>query len=168
MAEVNIESGGKKGRGRRRSSKSGTKIDMTPMVDLAFLLITFFMLTTTFNKPQAMDVSMPDKTEDNKTQDIKESKAMTIILGENNKIYYYIGIENPEVKVTDYSPEGIREVIKKRKAQIADLILIIKPSEKSKYKNMVDILDEIHLTDTKVRYAIAKITAKDQELIKNS
>src|SRR6478735_5893885 len=108
MADVNVESN-KKGKGKRRKTSVSTKIDMTPMVDLAFLLITFFMLTTTFSKPQAMDVNMPDKTEDNKKQDIKESKAMTIVLGENNKVFYYIGVQAPVVKATDFSDEGIRK-----------------------------------------------------------
>lgn len=168
MADVNVDSGKKgKGKGKRRGTSVSTKIDMTPMVDLAFLLITFFMLTTTFSKPQAMDVNMPDKTEDNKKLDIKESKAMTIILGENNKVYYYFGILQPVVKETDFSVEGIRKVIINRRAQIKDLVMVVKLTEKAKYKNMVDILDEIHLSGEGARYSIAKITEKDEELIKN-
>lgn len=166
MAEVNVESN-KKGKGRRRKTSVSTKIDMTPMVDLAFLLITFFMLTTTFSKPQAMDVNMPDKTDDNKKQDIKESKAMTIVLGENNKVYYYFGLQNPEVKETNFSDEGIRKIIINKRAEVKDLVIIVKATSKSKYKNMVDILDEIHLSGKGARYAIAKITPKDEELIKS-
>src|SRR6185312_16128217 len=107
MAEVST--GGGKKDGKKRAKKVSTKIDMTPMVDLAFLLITFFMLTTTFNKPQTMEVNMPDKTENNEQQPLKESKVLTIILGENDKVYYYTGLTNPKVELTDYSTEGIRK-----------------------------------------------------------
>src|SRR4051812_38873008 len=107
MADISTDAGGgRRGGKRRKRGNASTKIDMTPMVDLAFLLITFFMLTTTFSKPQAMDVNMPDKTDDDKKMEIKESRTMTVILGEANKIYWYMGFQNPEVKVTDFSKEG--------------------------------------------------------------
>jgi biopolymer transport protein ExbD len=169
MADISTDTGGRKGRsGRRRASKASTKIDMTPMVDLAFLLITFFMLTTTFSKPQTMDVNMPDKTDDNKKMEIKESRTMTVILGEANKIYWYMGFKNPDVKVTGFSKEGIRKVIVQKNASLKDdLVVIIKPGKQSKYKNLVDILDEIHISGSKVRYSISRITERDLELIKN-
>lgn len=162
MAEVSTGGGKEKG----RSKKVSTKIDMTPMVDLAFLLITFFMLTTTFSKPQTMEVNMPDKTDRHETQPLKESKALTIILGEDNKIYWYTGLTNPKVEVTDYSAEGIRKVLLTKNRQIKDLVVLIKAKDVSKYKNIVDILDEMHITNTK-RYAIVDFTPTDEELIKN-
>lgn len=170
MADISTDSGSGRrgGKGRKRANKASTKIDMTPMVDLAFLLITFFMLTTTFSKPQAMDVNMPDKTDDNKKMEIKESRTMTVVLGEADKIYWYMGFKDPEVKVTDFSREGIREVIVKKSATLKeDLVVIIKPGKQSKYKNLVDVLDEIHISGEKVRYSISKITDRDLELIKN-
>ncbi|HEY8400219.1 MAG TPA: biopolymer transporter ExbD [Cytophagaceae bacterium] len=171
MAELNTDSGGggrRGGKGRKRANKASTKIDMTPMVDLAFLLITFFMLTTSFSKPQAMDVNMPDKTDDNQKMEIKESRTMTVILGENDKIYWYMGYQNPEVNVTDFSKEGIRNIIISKDQSIKDdLVVIVKPGKKSKYKNLVDILDEIHISGKKVRYSISKITERDLELIKD-
>ena len=64
MAELNTgDGGGKKGGGKVRSKKSNAKVDLTAMVDLAFLLITFFMLTTSLSKPQSMDLGLPDKDE---------------------------------------------------------------------------------------------------------
>ena len=164
MAEVNT-SDSKKG-GKSKSKKVSTKIDMTPMVDLAFLLITFFMLTTTFGKPQAMEVNMPDKTENNEQQPLKESKALTILLGEEDKIYYYRGIQNPEVLVTDYSQTGIRKVLVDMNKQIDEMVVLIKADEKSRYKNMVDMLDEMHITNMQ-RYAIVDITEEDLRLIEN-
>ena len=162
MAEINSGGGKKEG---KRSKKVSTKIDMTPMVDLAFLLITFFMLTTTFNKPQAMEVNMPDKTDKKETQPLKESKAMTIILGEDNKVYWYMGLTDPKLEVSDFSADGIRKVVLKKNKEVSDLVIVIKAMKTSKYKNMVDILDEMHITDSK-RYAIVAITPLDIELTK--
>jgi len=164
MAEVS-SGGGKKEKGR--SKKVSTKIDMTPMVDLAFLLITFFMLTTTFSKPQTMEVNMPDKTDKQEKQPLKESKALTIILGEDDKVYWYTGLTNPKVEVTNYSADGIRKVLLNKNRQIKDLVVLIKAKDVSKYKNIVDILDEMHIANIK-RYAIVDFTPTDEELIKNS
>jgi len=163
MAEINAQGSGKGG--KKRSKKISTKIDMTPMVDLAFLLITFFMLTTTFHKQMAMEVNMPDKTDTKEVSPIKESKAMTIILGENDKVYWYMGISNPKIETTDFSKEGIRKIISKKNREVADLVIVIKAMKTSKYKNMVDILDEMHTTGSK-RYAIVSISPNDLDLIK--
>jgi biopolymer transport protein ExbD len=170
MAEINSDGGG--GKGKKRSKKTSTKIDMTPMVDLAFLLITFFMLTTTFNKPKAMEVNMPDKSK--KPEDVsplKASHAITVILGENDKVYWFQGADDaavkPEVSVSDYSANGIRKIVRQKNQEIGDkFVVVIKALDKSKYKNMVDILDEMTITDTK-RYAIVDITPADLELTAN-
>ena len=163
MAEINKNSAGK---GKKRTKRVSTKIDMTPMVDLAFLLITFFMLTTTFIKSQAMALYMPDKTDKNQSQPIKESSAMTIILGEDDKIFWYTGISNPQVNETSYSAEGIRQIIVEKNKQVKGLVIIIKAMKKSKYKNMIDILDEMHITSSK-RYSIAPISLEDIIWIQN-
>ena len=162
MAEINT-SGNKKGKGR--SKKASTKVDMTPMVDLAFLLITFFMLTTTFGKPQAMQVNMPDKTDNNDIAPIAASKAFTIILAEDDKVFYYSGYDAKEAEETDYSSNGIRKVVMDKVESISDLVIVIKPSAKSRYKNLVDILDEMDITGAK-RYAIVDISSEDLALIK--
>jgi len=169
MAEISSGDGG--GKGKKRAKKVSTKIDMTPMVDLAFLLITFFMLTTTFNKPKAMEVNMPDKTKDQKEAPIKASHAITIILGENDKVFWFQGNEDaeiaPEVKVTNFSPDGIRKVVAQKNREIGEkFVVVIKAMDSSKYKNMVDILDEMTITDTK-RYAIVGITPEDLKLTEN-
>src|SRR3977135_3715048 len=96
MAEMEVKSGGghKKGPGVKKGKKLSTRIDLTPMVDLGFLLITFFMYTTTLAKPKTMEINMPykdpnDKVEPNK---IKESVALTILLSKNHRVYYYEGM----------------------------------------------------------------------------
>jgi biopolymer transport protein ExbD len=168
MAEVSTGGGGKgKGKSKQRSKKVSTKIDMTPMVDLAFLLITFFMLTTTMAKPQAMEVNMPDKTKEKITQPIKESQALTVILGEDNKVYWYTGITDPKVQVTDFSADGIRKVLTEKNKTIREMVVVIKSMDTSKYKNMVDLIDEMHITGIQ-RFAPVAITEVDKELIKKA
>ena len=169
MAEVQEQADSGKG-GKKRSKKMGTHMDMTPMVDLAFLLLTFFMLTTTFSKPQTMEINMPVKEEDvTKQPPIKASNAMTLILGEDDKVFYYFGLgdpaENPEVIETDYSATGIRKVLISPKVKgNPKMVVLIKPMETSRYKNMVDILDELKITDTQ-KFALVDITDTDKQLV---
>ena len=174
MAELNTDSGGGhgKGKGKVRSKKASTKVDFTPMVDLGFLLITFFMLTTTLNKPQTMEINMPVKDEKIKEQQaVKESQTVTLILGEKNRIYYYQGLDNPEVKYTNFSKDGIRKVILEKDKEIRakgldGIIILIKATDASKYKNLVDILDEMKITNTQ-RYAIVDVAPAELEMVKN-
>lgn len=136
------------------------------MVDLAFLLLTFFMLTTTFNKPQTMEIIMPEKPKEEEDQPlVNEKKVLTLLLGKEDKIYWYIGITDPTVEVTNFSKDGIRKVLLERNAAIKDMMVLIKPSDESRYKNTVDILDEMNITNIK-RYAIVDITTVDEGLIK--
>lgn len=164
MAEITSSSGGQS-RGKVRSKKRSTRIDMTPMVDLAFLLLTFFMLTTTLLDPYVLPITMPEKTEDiTKLPPVNHKKVLTLVLGEKDKIYWYVGTDNPKVNVTNYSADGIRKVLFKKNEEIENMYVLIKPSEKSRYKNMVDIFDEIAITEMK-RYALVKITSEDKQLI---
>jgi biopolymer transport protein ExbD len=116
MADVQVADKGKKGK-KIKPKKLSTRVDFTPMVDLGFLLITFFMLTTTMIKPQTMEIAMPskDKVADEEQTKIKASRAVTIILGKNNKVFYYEGTRendiDPKVITTDFSPEGIRKFL---------------------------------------------------------
>ncbi|MXV51624.1 biopolymer transporter ExbD [Pedobacter sp. HMF7647] len=178
MAELNSGGGGggHKG-GKIRSKKQNARVDMTPMVDLMFLLITFFMLTTTLAKPKAMDMAMPDKSE--KPEDdlkIADFRSLNILLGANNRIEWYIGqADNPLAPptVTNYGKNGIREVLieqnKKVIAQTGDpkkgVIVLIKPSKQSVYRNLVDILDEIKITNLQ-QYAIVDIADPEIDLLK--
>ena len=126
MAEMNVkEKGGKK---KGKAKKLSTRVDFTPMVDLGFLLITFFMLTTTLIKPQTMEISMPAKDnvkEEDKTK-VKASKAITIILGKNNKLFYYFGTRenniDPTIVESNYSPDGIRKMLLNRNAEVMNKI----------------------------------------------
>lgn len=145
--------------------KVSTRVDMTPMVDLAFLLVTFFMLTTTFNKPQTMELNMPDKSDKPEDkQKIAESRTTTLVLAENDKVYYYSGIENPQVNLTNFSETGLRKVLLQKVKTIKDPIVVIKAKKEAKYKNVVDVIDEMAITGVKI-YALVKITPEDLELV---
>jgi len=169
MAEISDSGGGhgKKG-GKIRAKKMSTKIDMTPMVDLAFLLLTFFMLTTTFNKPVTMELIMPEKpSEKDPPPEVNEKKVLTLVLGKEDKIYWYIGITKPDVEVTDFSAAGVRKIIRQYQQTIDKLLVLIKPSDESRYKNVVDILDEMNISAVK-RYALVDVDKHDLQLIKDS
>ncbi len=165
MAEIQQGGGGghKKG-GKVRAKKQSTKIDMTPMVDLAFLLLTFFILTTTFNKPKTMEVNMPDKVKDEKEQTkINEKDILNLILSENDKIYWYIGL-TPPVNQTDYSKNGVRKVLLEQTRANPKMMVLIKPENESRYENMVNILDEMNITNVQ-RFAIVEYTDDDKTIV---
>jgi biopolymer transport protein ExbD len=116
MAEVIVEEKG----GKKKAKKHPPRLDMTPMVDLMCLLITFFMLTTALSKPKVMDITLPDKLTDpnQKAPLIAASRTLNIILGPENKIYWYPGTVKPEdynnlppVFETDFSATGIRQLL---------------------------------------------------------
>lgn len=178
MAELNQDSGKQGKGGKVRAKKNSGKVDLTAMVDLAFLLITFFMLTTTLNKPQAMDVAMPDKnveTDVNTDVDVDEHRSITLVLGSDDKLIWYQGdVKNPlqGPTVIDYSAEGLRAVLLRMKQLVPqqaggkDIIVVIRPSEKSVTRNIIDALDEMKITDIK-RYMISnRIMAEEVELLK--
>jgi biopolymer transport protein ExbD len=204
MAEIEGGGGGKHKGGKKKGKKLSTRVDFTPMVDLGFLLITFFMLTTSMNKPQTMEINMPvkEKTPDNTK--VKASQAITLLLAKDDKvIYYFINDKtgDPETPfITDFdSKKGIRHTLlienKKRnpildsipiyKSQLNEgkidqttykahvsaikaydkaLIVVIKAMDESRYKNLVDILDEMLICNIG-RYAIVDITDKEKEMV---
>jgi biopolymer transport protein ExbD len=166
MAEIS-QGGGEGGKkGKIRSKKTSTRIDMTPMVDLAFLLLTFFVMTTTLQKPETMEITMPEK-DDKEPPKVNERHVLTLVMGPSDKIYWYIGITDPTVNVTNFSKTGIRKLLLEKKAEIPKLIVLIKSLDESKYKNMVDILDEMNINSIQ-RFAIVDVTKTDKELIKDS
>jgi biopolymer transport protein ExbD len=135
MSEISTDKGTKK---KGKPKKLSTRIDFTPMCDLGFLLITFFMLSTSMNKPQTMEISMPakDKVPEEEQTMVKESTAVTLLLGKENKIYYYFGIgteeKDPDVKVTSYAPDGIRNVLLQRNKEVIDKIKELKKEKEAK------------------------------------
>ena len=197
MAEMNTSSGGgkkKKGKfilteGGSRAKKVSTRVDMTPMVDLGFLLITFFIFTTTMSKPASMEVNKPSTEKPEFPPEVKESQTMTILMGKDNKVYWFMGINNPDkqkipqVNITDYSEYGLRKALKEKDTEVRratgytdkgnkdysknGVIVIIKPLDNSNYKNIVDVLDEMKITDIK-SFAWAEAAPVDLTLLEKS
>ncbi|MGV3545552.1 MAG: ExbD/TolR family protein [Pedobacter sp.] len=155
MAELDTSSGGGKKGGKVRSKKQATKVDLTAMVDLAFLLITFFMLTTSLSKPAAMEIAKPDKdAKDENRLELRESQTMTILLGKDNKIAWYMG-EPGKSAPTIEGFGDIRSSLLKNKKDVKDktgrdIVIIVKPTNGSTYQNFVDIMDEIAITKTNI------------------
>jgi len=177
MAELNTGGGDSKGK-KVRSKKQDAGVDLTAMVDLAFLLITFFMLTTSLSKPQSMNLAMPDKSKDQIDEpvlDVADDRTLTILLGEKNKMVWYYGLPKTPIEgptVVGYGKNGIRkELLAKTKSVVAKygdpkkgLIVLVKASKKSTYRNLVDILDEIAITKEPT-YAIVDITPEDKAML---
>ena len=215
MASIDEGGGGghKKGPGVKKAKKLSTRVDMTPMVDLGFLLITFFIFTTTMSSPTTMQLYMPKDTDKDEDQNkAKESGALTIMMSKDNHIYYYEG------QLTDNAsnfkqatfgstavigPNGdsvlpIRTVIIRKKRDVInahvhdagcekiqqkakeqgdpnwqkacldkDLVVVIKPGELATYKNTIDILDEMAISDIR-RYAMVDLFPVEQTLIKTT
>lgn len=146
---------------------------MTPMVDLGFLLITFFIFTSTMSTPTTLDLFMPkDTNKDEELNKAKESGALTILLGKDNNVYYYEGqlsVDDAGNNFKSTNFKGIRDVIinKKRSTPPEDLVIVIKPNEEATYKNTVDILDEMTINQVK-RFALVDILEVENELIKKT
>jgi biopolymer transport protein ExbD len=209
MAEI-IQAEGKQKGHKKKAKKFSTRIDMTPMVDLMCLLITFFMLTTAFSKPKAMEITMPDKTEKDDPKDapkIAADRTINILISGNDKIYYYLGVADPKLPLpqlieTNYSKDGIRKILLQRNkvvfkavAELRDKvvkgeevmadstltrrikeikksdkdapIILIKADDKAKYKNLVDIIDEMAIT-TVANYAVVDITPIEKQMIEGT
>src|ERR1700754_4471791 len=116
MAEMDTSSGGghKKGPGVKKGKKLSTRVDLTPMVDLGFLLITFFIFTTTMSQPTAMRLYLPKDTDKPEEQNkVKASGALTIMLGKANQVYYYEGDDPTKIQATSF--KDIRGIIINKK-----------------------------------------------------
>ncbi|HZX63416.1 MAG TPA: biopolymer transporter ExbD [Bacteroidales bacterium] len=209
MAEIIQEEKGKKG-GKRRPKKQSTRIDMTPMVDLMCLLITFFMLTTAFSKPKIMVITMPEKKTDQKAPDVKIPawRTLNIILTDKDVVYYYVGNADPKkpplpvFTKSDFSKDGIRKVLleknkdlftqivtfrekrmsgklvvadttaeqeikKMKKNDMKGPIVLIKADDKAKYKDIVNIIDEMAICNI-ASYAVVDILPIELELLKTA
>ena len=174
MAEIDTSGGGhKKGPGVKKSKKLSTRVDLTPMVDLGCLLITFFVFTTTMSQSTAMNMNEPKDDPDQQLK-VKNSGAMTILLGKGNQVYYYFGqLEadkiSEEFKSTSF--KEIRKLIldKKKATPIDDLMYIIKSDSTSTFANSIDILDEMSISAVPPgHYAEVDITPTERMLIQKT
>jgi biopolymer transport protein ExbD len=210
MAEIIQEEKKEKGQ-RKKQKKQSTHIDMTPMVDLMCLLITFFMLTTAFSKPKVMEITMPEKNDQQKKEDqtkIQADRTINILMSGDDKLYWYMGLADPKnppfptLVKSNYGKDGIRKMLLQRNKnvfkQIEDLktkvlkgelvmadstlnrkikeikksdkkspIILIKADERAKYKNIVDIIDEMAICNI-ASYAVVDISDVEIEMLKTA
>lgn len=176
MAEINVPAAGGNKAGVRRSKKLSTRVDLTPMVDLGFLLITFFIFTTSMSSPKTMKLVMPKDSKGNEMP-IGQSTALTAIPINEGKIFYYHGeltraLETNAYGITNYSMiDGFGQIIRNKQAALdqmapgkrKDLMLMIKPAPESNYQNLVNVLDEVLINEVK-HYAIMDITPEEKEI----
>jgi biopolymer transport protein ExbD len=181
MAQIENTASVRKGKSFSHNKKQVIRIDMTPMVDLGFLLITFFVFTTTMSTPKATDLFMP-KDDTTHPQPLPNSLALSLLLDNNNKVYYYNGdfkeaVNANKIYETNYSTYGgIGKIIRQKQKDIdasgkfADgrkgLMLLIKPTSGSVYKNVIDALDEAVINDVR-KYAIVEPANEEIVYIKN-
>jgi biopolymer transport protein ExbD len=192
MAEIIDGGGGGGGKHQKKKAKKGSvHLDMTPMVDLAFLLLTFFILATSLSKPKTMEIIYPKEVKDEKeTTKVDDALATTVLVGEEDEhVFYYTGMFKPDSTVlihTDYSKEGIRKVLLDRNKRINDQVtalkeqltnniindttyqvayskivgdslapfVIVKTIPTSKFRNVVNVMDELNITNIKKRAII--------------
>jgi biopolymer transport protein ExbD len=207
MAEIIQNEGGGKKKGKKRAKKLSTHIDMTPMVDLFCLLLTFFMLTTAFSKPKVMEIVLPEKDVNIKDRPkIQDERVVNVILDENDRVFWYNGMVDPKKTLptlteTNFSKDGIRKVLlnrnktlfesiyafedsiktgkivlprdtadrKMKKMRTADKvgpIVLIKATDKVKYGNIVNIIDEMAITNV-ARYSIVDINDIEKKMIED-
>jgi biopolymer transport protein ExbD len=179
MAQIENSVSVRKGRSFSNTKRLVTGIDMTPMVDLGFLLITFFVFTTTILKPSVTDLYMPK--ERGVPMPLPKSLALTVLLDDDNKIYYYHGdfsdaVRANEIFETSYSTyTGLGTIIRQKQKDIdaggkfsdgrKGLMMLIKPTSQAVYKNVVDVLDEAVINDVK-KYAVIEPAAAEIAFLK--
>ncbi|MEO7265072.1 MAG: biopolymer transporter ExbD [Ferruginibacter sp.] len=164
MAEINNNQ--KKIIGSKKINKTNTTVDLTPMVDLGFLLITFFIFTTSMMEPKVLDMMEPDDKAPLKDP-LCQSCVLTIILADSNAIFYYQGNETlREMKLTDFSVVGIRKILMEKKIKVMaargknEFSVIVKPTERSRLQNLVNIQDEATLVAV-ARFYLAEPTVEE-------
>ena len=174
MAEMNTQSESGRHRGGRRSKKLSTRVDMTPMVDLGFLLITFFMLTTTMSKPRSLSLIMPAE---GPPMPVGASKSLTLLVGTGNTISWYDGQGNdpaapPIIHRSSFSPgNGIGEVIRAKQQKMMQLygdadqlVVSVKATQGAQYRNVVDALDEMKINRV-ARFALVDISETEVTML---
>ena len=164
MAEIHAPSNAADAIGVGKSKKLSTRVDLTPMDDLGFLLITFFVFTTTISEPRALNLVIPANGDSTQSH---ESKTLNLILSADNKVHFYVGKEVGKMSCTDFSPQGVRKVIGEMQKQVRQrfgenehAVVLIRPTEASSYMNLVDILDEMLIMNVR-KYALMDSPPKE-------
>lgn len=175
MAGADLGGGGrshkKKGSGVKKPKRLGFKLDMTPLVDVAFLLLTFFMFATTMAQPQIMEMSTPPNLD--VPIDVQASRLITLFVRNDGKLFYNTGLDP---KMVPLDVKQLKEFAVQRNTEKGnDLITSLKVDPRAKYSDLVKILDELNLAEGDLtdkykqqkmtrerRFAIVQMTEEDK------
>jgi len=159
MAGGEVAAPRKHGKGKKKKGRRlGIRIDMTPLVDIAFLLLTFFMLTTTMSLPQTMEINLPPDA-DVKVE-IAESNLLTLRIDDKGLIYWAIGINAPE----KIEFGKLRNFLVEKNQENPKLTTLVKVDRKGKYEMMVDIMDELNVANVS-RFSLAPLLDADKTIL---
>ncbi|MEO1418421.1 MAG: biopolymer transporter ExbD [Bacteroidota bacterium] len=161
MPDISPQEQEKRGKkNKRKSHKPG--LDMTAMVDVAFLLLTFFVLSATVADLKVIEFAKPPKCEGvNCGLEVAEEKVLTVILDKSGKVFYYVGVPEDRPEETTLTPDGLRKIIQEHQKQ-PDPILVIKSQPDALYQSLIDVLDEIEICQVG-KYALAPFTPQDKD-----
>ncbi len=134
----------KRGGLKRPKRRIGIRIDMTPMVDIAFLLLIFYMVTTIFSMPQAMEVNLPPSQN---PVPVAESRLLTIRIDGDGNLYWNIARETPKPIPFD----SLRGLLLEQNKKQSRLVTLVKIQKEAKYFKMVDVIDEIQLVEKQLK-----------------
>lgn len=166
MAEL-LQQNNRGKKGIRRSKKLSTRVDLTPMVDLGFLLITFFIFTTTLSEANAMGIVIPSDKKPNTDSKTPESKTISLILSSNNTIQYYHGTAINNISITTYAANGLRHIILQKQKALGsyakEMVVLIKPTKQASYGNVVDVLDEMQINGV-TKYVLMELDGSEKLL----
>lgn len=150
----------RKGKKKRKSRRLGIRIDMTPMVDIAFLLLTFFMLTSVFSRPQTMEINLPPQEVE---VEVAESNLLTLRVMADGRIFWNYGIEPPQ----RIEFKELRKFLITNNENNPKLVTLIKVDRKSKYHSMVDVMDELQMAKVN-RFSLAEIREVDLKVLQKA
>ncbi|MCK9409925.1 MAG: biopolymer transporter ExbD [Bacteriovoracaceae bacterium] len=166
MADVDLSQskGKQKHGGKKKRKRIAVRVDMTPMVDVAFLLLTFFMLTTSMSKPQTMEINLPPADQN---AEVAASNLMTLRITDDFRIFWNIGEEKPTTVDGANKKErliNLGKLLKDRNRANPKLITLIKVDGKAKYIDMVDVMDELNINEIS-RFSLAPMKDEDKKQI---
>lgn len=167
-ADVGADKPDKKKTGLKRPKRRvRIRNDLTPMVDIAFLLLIFYMVTTVFSSPLSMEISLPPKQEEGTPPvDVAESKLLQIFVDIDDSLYFQIGADMKQPEKVSF--QELSEIVNEKNRNVVKLVMVLKMDQASSYGMMVDIMDQIQSVERAInaelaaaRLADASVTQED-------
>jgi len=147
---------------RRPQRRVKVRIDMTPMVDIAFLLLIFYMVTTVFSQPTVVELSLPSKDAEVNPQPVAKSKLLMIFVDKNDSFYYQIGEDMDRPRMVEFA--RLADIIKEKTFSVEDLVLLLKVDQDASYTSLVKVIDQIQATERDINARLAFARKSDSNL----